>query len=137
MIRSLHVFAYFVLLLLVVVLSYLVNLAWPPRVGELPNKREWSVLQIAESRHRDKGMTGAVTEKNYADSGFDLIGVLDSDNTTHWILGNAEGIPRVKMIPPFSPFRISQREYDQITTSIQLNEEVRTLLENSIENPPK
>jgi hypothetical protein len=101
--------------------------------GELANKVEWSVLQAIESAAGNDIVTGVRVERDYADSGYDVVRIPDMDGSLRWILTNAEGRPRVKVMPTPARLRLSVKDYDTIRSQVRLSPELDAFLLDAVD----
>jgi hypothetical protein len=96
---------------------------------ELANKGEWSILQTLESVNRGKSMDDVLFEKNYNNSGYDAVGILDTQ--THervWILSNANRPPMIKLLPRVTRITITDDQIKRILNSVRVNEDTKFFL---------
>jgi hypothetical protein len=82
--------------------------------GEVKSKREWSILQVAESTHRDSPTSEKRLLRYYHEE-YRAVGVLTDDARGRvWILLNARHDPMIKEIPANLPYHLSSSELDQV-----------------------
>jgi hypothetical protein len=118
-------------LLVVAFVAYVLFLE-SKKEGELANKVEWSVLQRIASTEGHDMPKGVRIERDYADSGYDVVGVPGMDGSIRWILANAEKSPRVKILPTPARLRLSKKDYDMIRSQARLNPEVDAFLLDAV-----
>jgi hypothetical protein len=104
--------------------------------GELGSKREWSVLESAEINFgSDLKATRHVLVSPSSDNGteFDLIRILPTiEGPRVWIMASPNAVPRLKIFPSGVRIRISREDFKFIVSSVQLNEETKTYLQNAV-----
>lgn len=101
--------------------------------GELFNKREWSIVQALQQRSDAYPFTDTViTVPGAMESPeYDAIALPRSDKSgVVWILANAQGIPRVKLVSDAALRQICEEELDRIRAELRLNADVETLLQS-------
>jgi len=102
------------------------------RPGELGQKEAWSVLQRAETDHReDPDMNSPLVLKNAFDSGYTVLGLPSNDQRYHrvWLIINSAGPgPAVKMLPSGVHFEIQCSYVKNLQLDMQVNKEVAKFL---------
>lgn len=119
-------------LLVAVVLTWFVVAAMQPsEMSELFNKREWSVVEAAAARHRSIPVHDVILINDFDNTIFDIVGIPTKDDSGVWIMTNARGVPRIKLMN-YSKFHISSATYEEIKTLLDINDDVNVLLKNAI-----
>ena len=95
------------------------------------NKGEWSIVQSLQVRSKGTRFPDAVvTMPNvFGSPDHDAIALprLDGQGVV-WALSNAQGIPRLKLLPAAALRHICEEEFRRIKAAVRLNTDVEALL---------
>lgn len=114
---------------------------WHAFEQDYASKREWSIVQAAEVAGRSLPLQKHLEIYDSSEFG-SVVGIVAVDRQTRiWILAKAQYGERLKILPSLwadrkLQIRISPEELENIGRRIEMNDEAKEFLSNSVERPP-